>query len=727
MSVTRQLGVVRGTVQGVGFRPFLAKLAAGEGLAGHAHNAGGVVHVDVEGPPEAVLRFQSRLAREAPSAARVEGVAWAEAAPIGRVGFEIVASVRAVTDALPLPPDLAPCDACLTELGDPGARRHGYPFTSCASCGPRYSIVNALPYDRERTTMARFPLCGACQREYDDLADRRHHAQPLACPACGPELSLLDRDGQRVADDALDAAVAALRRGAIVALMGVGGFQLLCDAEREGAVRAMRTRKRRPAKPFAVLVADLPAARRLAEVSPAEAEALSGPAAPIVLLRGRGGGRLAAGVAPGFARVGLMLPSSPLHALLAARMGPLVCTSGNLHGEPIVVDPAEARRKLGGIAELFLVHDRMIARRVDDAVVHVVAGRARTLRLGRGLGPVSLPLKSASPRLCTGGHLKNAPALALAEHVVLWPHVGDLDSVDARAAFEAAVFGAGELLDFTPHELVTDLHPDYATTRWAEAQGLPIRRIPHHAAHVAACLAEHGAGERDALAFAWDGFGFGEDGGLWGGETFTVRSGRVTHIGGLRRFPISGGDAAARDGGRALAGLLGDAVVPAPWPAVAERYRALTATRLAQPTSSVGRLFDAVAALSGTCARSTFEGEAAMRLEARARPGATPYPIEVTRTEIDWRSTIAAMHREPGNMASRFHATLVDAIARTTELHGARLVALGGGVFQNARLAEDVCATLTARGVEVLLPERVPPHDGGLALGQAWLASREDR
>ncbi len=726
MSVTRQLGVVRGTVQGVGFRPFLAKLAAGEGLAGHAHNAGGVVHVDVEGPPEAVLRFQSRLAREAPSAARVEGVAWAEAAPIGRVGFEIVASAAADAGALPLPPDLAPCDACLTELRDPGTRRHGYPFTSCASCGPRHSIVHALPYDRERTTMARFPLCADCRREYDDLGDRRHHAQPLACPACGPQLALLDRAGRRVADDALGAAVTALRRGAIVALMGVGGFQLLCDAEREDAVRALRARKRRPVKPFAVLVADLSAARRLAAVSPAEAEALSGPAAPIVLLHGRSGA-LADGVAPGLARVGVMLPSSPLHALLAARTGPLVCTSGNLHEEPIVIDPVEAREKLGGIAELFLVHDRPIARRVDDAVVHVVAGRARTLRLGRGLGPISLPLKSASPRVCTGGHRKNAPAFALADHVVLWPHVGDLDSVDARAAFEDAVLGAGALLDFTPRELVTDLHPDYATTRWAEAQGLPVRRVPHHAAHVAACLAEHGAGERDALAFAWDGFGLGEDGALWGGETFTVQGGRLEHIGGLRRFPISGGDAAARDGGRALAGLLAEAGVPSPWPSDADRFRALTATRLARPTSSVGRLFDAVAALSGVCTRSTFEGEAAMRLEALAEPGATPYPVLVTRTEIDWRPTLAAMARDLEDVASRFHATLVDAIARTTELHGARLVALGGGVFQNARLTEDVSATLQARGVEVLLPERVPPNDGGLALGQAWLASREDR
>lgn len=725
MTRARRVGVVRGTVQGVGFRPFLARLAAREGVAGEARNAGGVVHVDVEGAEEAVRRFQESLRGEAPAAARVETVSWRSEPPRGRVSFEIATSEHAAPDALPLPPDLAPCADCLTELRDPAARRSGYAFTSCASCGPRASVVTGLPYDRARTTMASFPLCGACRAEYDALTDRRHHAQPLACPTCGPRLSLTDRLGRQVAERPLEAARAALRRGEVLAVMGVGGFQLVCDATDERAVRRLRDRKRRPHKALAVMTADLAAARRLAHVSSAEAEALSSPGAPIVLCRARPG-QLAPSVAPGLSRLGVMLPSSPLHHLLLDGLGPLVCTSGNLHEEPIAIDPDEARARLGEVAAAFLVHDRPIARRLDDAVVHVVAGAARTLRLGRGLGPLSIPLRSAAPRLCTGGHLKCAPAMALPDRAVCWPHVGDLDGLAARAAWEEAVASMQALLGVAPAELVTDRHPDYATSRWAETRGLPIRRVPHHAAHVAACLAESQAS--DALGFAWDGFGLGEGGALWGGETFVAAGGRLTRVGGLRPFPIAGGDAAARDGGRALAGLLVGAGRREGWPEVAARYRPLSSPRLSRPTTSVGRLFDAVAALTGVCTRSTYEGEAAMRLEALASPGAAPYPIEVTRDEIDWRPILAALDPsdDPARVASRFHATLVDAVVRTASLHRAPVVALSGGVFQNARLVEDACAALRDRGVDVLLPTRIPPHDGGLSLGQAWLAARGD-
>ncbi len=721
----RRVGTVRGIVQGVGFRPFVARLAREEAIGGRVENAGGAVHLDVEGEPAAVARFLARLEAEAPPAARIDAVALETAPPTGAAALVIEASAEAAAGALPLPPDLATCADCLAEVDDPAARRAGYPFTNCTQCGPRFTIATALPYDRERTTVARFAMCEDCAAEYGDVADRRHHAQPIACPACGPSLVGTDSDGAVLARraDALAAAIAELRRGGIVALKGLGGYQLLCDATDDAAVARLRARKRREAKPLAVLVADLAAARRIARVSDVEARALGSAAGPIVLLARRGGA-LADGVAPGLGRIGVLLPTTPLHHLVARALGPLVCTSGNLHDEPIAIDDADARARLAGIADLFLAHDRPIARRADDGVVHVVRGEGRVLRLGRGLGPASFDVGGDGvARLCVGAHLKNAPAAALGARVVLWPHVGDLDGPRARAAFEEAVADLSRFLALEPREVVCDRHPDYATTIWAERAGLPVRRLPHHAAHVAACLAEHGV-ER-ALGVAWDGFGLGDDGGLWGGEALEVDGGRARRVASLRPFPLPGGDAAARDGRRALAGLLVAAGRDPEDPEV-RGFLPLASAPATRVTSSVGRLFDAVAALVGVCASSRYEGEAAMRLEALAEPGAAPYPMPVVDRRLDWAPMLDAILADPDpvRVASRFHATLAAAIRDLSVHEGASRVALAGGCFANARLAEDASARLEDAGIEVLLPSRAPVNDGGLALGQAWLAAR---
>ena len=726
MPAVRRIAFVSGVVQGVGFRPFVARIARAGALGGEVRNEGARVRIDVEGEPDAIARFERRLLDELPPAARIEALRWEGAPARGARGFAIAKSGDAAA-GLPLPPDLATCDACLAEVRDPNARRFGYPFTNCTACGPRFTIVERLPYDRARTTMRSFAMCAACAREYGEPDDRRHHAQPIACPACGPALRLTDAGGA-VIDEPLAGAVELLRRGRILALKGLGGYQLLCDAADASAVARLRERKRRPDKPLAVMVASVEAARRIARVSDAEARALASAAGPIVLLRSRGA--VAAPVAPGLREIGVLLPTTPLHHLLAERLdGALVCTSGNLHEEPIAIDDADARARLDAVADAFLSHDRPIARRADDGVVRVVAGVPRVLRLGRGLGPIAIELGGDRvTRLCVGAHLKSAPALALDGRAVLWPHVGDLDHARARATrspSRSAIFARSSRRSRA--RSACDLHPDYASTVFAEGLGLPLRRVAHHEAHVAACLAEHGI--EGALGFAWDGFGLGADGALLGGEAIAIDGGRAERVGTLRPFPLPGGDAAARDGRRALAGLLVAAGREGAVDGETSRFTDLARSpRIAPPTSSVGRLFDAVAALSGVRARSSYEGQAAMELEALASPGAAPYPFAVEGGVIDWRPMIAPLladRADAPRAASRFHATLVAWIAALSE--GRPRVALSGGCFQNARLATDALVALEARGIDARLPARVPANDGGLALGQAWIAARRAR
>jgi hydrogenase maturation protein HypF len=726
----RRLGQVRGVVQGVGFRPFVARLADDLGLAGRVRNEGRAVVIAVEGERAAVEGFARRLEREAPAAARIEHIEWADEAPQGEQGFRIEESATEGAPTLTIPADLRACADCLAETDDPAARRHDYPFTNCTACGPRFTLARALPWDRARTSMDGFAVCEACRGEYADPSDRRYHAEPIACPACGPRIALRDARGAPLAEDgrALDHAAELLRRGEILALKGLGGYQLLCDARDEAAVQRLRARKRRGEKPVAVMVPGLQEARALALLGALEEEALQGSAGPIVLARARGD-RVAPSVACRSARVGLLLPTTPLHHRLLRRLGaPVVCTSGNLHDDPIAVDDGDALTRLGPIADAFLTHDRPIVRRCDDAVVHVVDGRVRALRLGRGIAPVRVALGGAGPPLlCLGSHLKNAPAAVVDGEAVLWPHVGDLDTLLARRAFEEAIAALCAFLALAPAWVVSDAHPDYGSTRWADRSELPVLRVQHHHAHVAACLAEHG--EHEALGVAWDGTGLGDDGTAWGGEFLHVTPAGARRVARLRSFPLPGGDAAARDGRRALAGLCVEAGLPLPdgGRELADFAAVARAPRLSPRTSSAGRLFDAVAALTGLCARSDFEGQAAMMLEHAAAPGAPPYPLRLQGGVLDWAPMLAAMLEERHDaprVASRFHATLATAIAAIAARADLRNVALAGGCFQNVLLVELAAAALSARGLRVLVPTVAPPGDGGLALGQAWAATR---
>lgn len=743
----RREGELRGAVQGVGLRPFLARLARELRLAGEVRNEGDCVRVAVEGRRAAVEEFVSRMAREGPAAARLDALAFREVPPTGAMTFEIAASAPEGPRALTIGPDRRICPACAAEILEPRQRRHRHPFASCTACGPRFTIAEELPFDRERTTMARFEPCAPCRREHDALEDRRAHAQTLACPACGPTLALRDRDGAAIAtpEEALGRAVEALRRGAVVALLGLGGYQLLCDARDEGAIGRLRARKRRPRQPFAVLVRDLAMARELAWVEEEEAHLLEAPSGPIVLVRARPGA-LAPGVAPGLVRIGLLLPTTPLHALVATDAArPLVCTSGNAHDDPIALEPREAHAALGAIADVFLEHDRAVVHRADDSVVHHVAGRARVLRAGRGLAPGTLRLGGdAVPTLAVGAQWRNAPVLASAGDAVLLPHVGDLEGPRARLAFERAIVSMEALLRMRPVRLACDAHPDHVPTLWAEArarrEGLALVRVHHHHAHVASVLAEHGVDE--ALGVAWDGTGLapargeaGAGGRIAGGELLEVDRGGAHWLAHLRTFALPGGDASARDARRVLASVLVSCALPVP-EALAHFAEIATAPAFSPQTSSVGRLLDAAACALGVCERQSYEGQAPSELEALADPrerGRYSFRLSEDGT-IDWRPTLRALladRADPPRASARLHESLVAMIVAQVEHFGVRSarpgarrrVALSGGCFANRRLLEGAVAALSERGHEVLANERVPCGDGGIALGQAWVAS----
>lgn len=646
-----------GAVQGVGFRPFVYRLACELALAGHVENSPSGVCLEIEGPPVVLAAFTRRLRAECPTHAAI--LEWREepGPPLGTRGFTIRASDTHGASRALVQPDLATCADCLTDIFTPGNRRYRYPFTNCTACGPRYSIVHALPYDRARTTLARFPLCAECAAEYETPGDRRFHAEPTACPACGPQLALWDARGQSLArgDVALRAAADAVRAGAVVALKGLGGFQLVVDARHEPAVTALRTRKRRDAKPFALMLPDLAWAQRLCRLEALERALLTSAEAPIVLARrGPAAAGLAVGVAPGNPYLGVMLPYTPLHHLLLAELGfPIVATSGNLSEEPLCIDEREALERLHGLADVFLVHDRPIARPVDDSVVRVVAGRALLLRRARGYAPMSVAtLAEDEGSLAFGGQLKNTLALAHAGCALMSPHLGDLEDERTLALFHATWQALAELHGQRPRRLACDLHPDYLSTQAAQATGLPVLRVQHHHAHALACLADN-ALPPPALAIVWDGNGYGDDGTLWGGEWLHLHALGYTRLGWLRPFPLPGGERALREPRRALLGLLfaqhGEAWLqgaPSADAADARRQRAVRSllAGLFRPseqelllkllrrhvnaplTSAVGRLFDAIAALLGLAAVSDFEGQAAMALEFACEGAAGSVP-----------------------------------------------------------------------------------------------------
>lgn len=706
-------------------RPWVVRVARALGLTGWVQNCGSHVALNVQGPRAKLARFALEL-RGIPAPADVSRMRWRRLSPVqNEACFELRQSVESPGARLPLPPDLRTCPACLKEMEDPTARRYGYPLLACAQCGPRFTLVRRVPYDRARTSMADFTMCEDCAREYGDVADRRFHAVPMACARCGPRVRLLDRHGAQLAGEAdtVHRAAKMLREGRVVAVKGVGGFQLLCDGLDPAAVRRLRDRKHRPHQPFALLVPDLAMVRQFAHCDALESQQLRSSAGPIVLLRPREDGQVrpAAGVAPDVPRVGVMLPTSGLHAQLARAVGrPLVCTSGNVHDEPIELSIEGALERLAGVAEAFVDHDRPIVRRADDSVVQVLGDRVQVLRCARGLSPLRLELEHAGPtRWCAGAHTKNAPALVHEGEVVLWPHVGDLESPRAREAFATALDSLGQLLGVCPRLAVCDAHPDYASTLWFERGEFAVQRVHHHAAHVAAVLAEHGVDR--GLGFAFDGIGLGPDATAWGGEALLLgpRGGarRVAH---LHPFALPGAGRAAREPRRALAGMQHACGLDAAAP-----FGPLLASGRAPSTSAAGRLLEGFAALVGLDAVASYEGQTAAAFERLGAPGADPYPFSCGDGVLDWRPAFRealAQRTEPRLVASRVHATLAAMVEHIAVRDRSPCVVLSGGCFQNQVLVAETLRRLDARGIQAFLPRRVPPGDGGLALGQAWLS-----
>ncbi|HSM36328.1 MAG TPA: carbamoyltransferase HypF [Longimicrobiales bacterium] len=766
---------IRGIVQGVGFRPFVYGLARRFGLAGTVWNDGEGVVVELEGPAEDLDRFAAALHGAAPPLARIDAVEAGTFAPRGGDVFRIAHS-REGRKATMVAPDAATCADCLAELFDPADRRYRYPFINCTHCGPRFSIVIDVPYDRERTTMAAFEMCPACLDEYEDPGDRRFHAQPNACPACGPRITLAapgsgvgadgpggaapSRGGSGAActgDAALEAAVAALREGALLAIKGLGGYHLACRADDGDVVARLRRAKVRAEKPFALMVADLRHAGELVEVDAEEAKLLGGPAAPILLARRRPGAAVAAALAPRCRELGVMLAYTPLHHLLLADLDgiPLVMTSGNRSDEPIAYEDDEAEARLGPMVDLLLTHDRVIRTRVEDSVARVVSiGRRRRpmlLRRSRGYAPASIPLPVPllRPTLGCGAERKTACAIGVDTTTWVGPHVGDLRDYDALRSYRESIARMARLFPPDPRVAARDAHPEYLSTKEAAARGEATVVVQHHHAHLAACLAEHGE-VGPALGAVFDGAGYGLDGSVWGGEFLLGDLASFRRVGRLWPVRMPGGDAAVREPWRmacawliasgvdvsAVPKRLADLVDAARWRGVAR----MTHAGVRSPTTtSVGRLFDAVAALAGVRAEVSYEGQAAIELEAAIRSGSAGdgYPLPALEDAegllLDARPTVAAVARDAdegvdtGSIAARFHTAMTVATARACQVlaraHGVATVVLSGGVFQNVRLLEGVAARLQAAGLRVLVPSALPPNDGGIAYGQLAVAA----
>jgi hydrogenase maturation protein HypF len=774
-NMQRRAILVRGIVQGVGFRPFVYHLATQLGLSGFVRNQTGTVLIEIEGDAASLERFQADLSGHPPPLALIEHISWEQRTPQGERQFRIEASEADAASPVFLSPDVATCPDCLAELLDPADRRYNYPFLNCTNCGPRLTIITGAPYDRARTTMASFPLCPACRGEYHDPANRRFHAQPTACPVCGPRLQLLDAAGQPISTpDPLVVFAAALCQGKIGALKGLGGYHLACDAQNASAVGELRRRKHRDEKPFAVMVKDVEAALAFVEMGAAERALLSSSQAPIVLLRKRlsssplpspsegGEGRvrrIAEEAAPGNPWLGVMLPYTPLHHLLLRAVAgiPLVMTSGNRSDEPIVYRDDDGQ-KLAGIADLYLVHNRPIHVRCDDSVTRIVEDIELPLRRSRGYAPRPIALPFACPRqiLAVGGQLKATFALGRGRQAFLSHHLGDLDHYEAYQAFEKDIVLYQQLFAVTPEAIVHDLHPDYVTTSYARRQaaqsGIELLAVQHHHAHMASCMAENGLTE-SVIGLAFDGTGFGLDGAVWGGEFLLGDYRHFRRAAHLRYVAMPGADRAIREPWRMAATHLCDAEIAFPplmarlLPTEWRTVQRMLERRLNTPlTSSMGRLFDAIAALAGVRDRVGYEGQAAVELEwlaARVPPDRTypfsfdpPHP-EQSATEaplvVDTRPLIRAVAEEAtqgveaDRIARRFHSTLIELIHATCfrirQTSGIDAVVLSGGVFLNALLTREVGARLRGDGFRVYRHRLVPPNDGGLSLGQLAVAA----
>jgi hydrogenase maturation protein HypF len=775
--------IVRGAVQGVGFRPFIYRLATAAGLKGRVNNSAQGVFIEVEGSRAGLEALLLRVEAEKPPLSSIQSLEASWLDPVGYVGFEIRQSESGGAKTTLVLPDIATCPDCLGEVFDPGNRRYGYPFTNCTNCGPRFSIIEALPYDRPNTSMKGFTMCPQCQAEYNDPRDRRFHAQPNACPVCGPQLELWDQKGDVLPGGncgAIAAAADAIRQGQIVAVKGLGGFHLMVAAHHDEAIRRLRQLKHREEKPFAVMFPSLSAIKAACEVSPLEERLLRSPEAPIVLLRRIHASRITHHVsalspllAPGNPNLGVMLPYTSLHHLLLSALGfPVVATSGNLSDEPICTDEHEALQRLGGIADLFLVHNRPIVRHVDDSIVRVMMGRELVLRRARGYAPlpVRFPpaignVQSAIDKsvLAVGAHLKNTVALSVGAQVFISQHIGDLETDQAHEAFRRVIADFEDLYESRPAIIAADAHPDYLSTKFArdlsKADPQPstlnpqLISVQHHVAHVLSCMAENEL-EPPFLGVSWDGTGYGLDGTVWGGEFFLVTDTSCERVAHLRQFRLPGGDKAVKEPRRVALGLLyelfGEALfsmselapVAAFSPAELGLLKTMLARNLNSPlTSSIGRLFDAVASLAGLRQQVRFEGQAAMELEFALEGTATAEAYELpirsnhasritshASLQLDWSPLVEAILADLkrglriGQLSAKFHNALAGAIVSVARQIGQPRVALSGGCFQNRYLTERSVQCLREAGFRPYWHQRVPPNDGGISLGQVVAA-----
>jgi len=735
--VTRLQVRIRGVVQGVGFRPFIHNLARRLGLAGYVLNSSAGVLAEVEGDPAVLDAFLAGVRSEAPPLARIEEILVSPISALGERDFHIRESQSTEGEFVLISPDVATCADCYRDITDPADRRFGYAFTNCTNCGPRYTIVRDIPYDRSNTTMAVFRMCPVCQAEYDDPADRRFHAQPNACPQCGPQLSAPIREAQN-----------RLAGGAIIAIRGLGGFHLACDPRNEVAVELLRKRKRRSDKPFALMARDVAAVEMFCVVSDDDRLALVSPPRPIVILPRRAGSGLAESIAPGNHTVGVMLPYTPLHHLLfaGASYDVLVMTSGNLSEEPIVTSNQEALDRLGPLADWFLLHDRDIHMRADDSVVRTFEGRERTLRRSRGYVPRAIDLgMEVAEILACGAELKNAFCLSKGHYAVLSQHIGDLQNYETLVFFEETLANLKKLFRVEPRAVAYDLHPQYLSTQFALKLPLEKIGVQHHHAHVASCMAENGLRGK-VIGVAMDGTGYGADGKIWGGEFLVAGYDGFERRAHLRYVQLAGGDAAVRQPWRPALGYLADTFGPgiefpglALWRDVPERGRKLVRSMLANgvntiETSSCGRLFDAVASLIGLRQETNFEGQAAIELETiAAEDEAGSYPFALDSGDVDFRPAIERIVAEvravvpPPLIAARFHNTMAAAIVevcrRLRVEEKVNRVCLSGGTFQNMKLLARTLAGLRKLEFEVFIHAQVPPNDGGIALGQAVIAT----
>ena len=734
--------VLSGHVQGVGFRPFVYRLARQHGLTGRVRNQLGEVEVIATGPATELARFEQNLIERSPPLSRpaIDVVDVIEYRHFD--AFEISESSAHAEARIFVPQDFFMCDDCRGELYDPRDRRYRYPFINCTQCGPRYTLIEALPYDRPNTSMSGFPLCPACEKEYRDPENRRFHAEPVACPVCGPQLEFHDKQTGFKAGrhEALDAALEKLFHGHIIAVKGIGGYHLMCDARDYTVVDELRWRKHRPAKPLAVMFPlegpdGLGRVRQYADLATGEAALLSSPARPIVLVSKNGNNDLARNVAPGLAELGAFLPYSPLHALLLDEFdAPLVATSANISGEPVLTDNEEVETRIADVVDAFLHHDRPIVRPADDPVYRRIGGSMHPLRIGRGCAPVEidLPWRQSTPTLAVGGHMKGTVALSWDDRVVVSPHIGEMDSPRSLKVFEQVASDLQALYGITAERIVCDAHPGYTTHRWARRQGLPVATVWHHAAHASAVAAELGSDERQ-LVFTWDGVGLGEDGTLWGGEALLGRAGEWRRVCSLRTFRLPGGDRAGREPWRSAAAM--HWACDKQWAACPDSdglaYGAWQKNLNCSETSAAGRVFDAAAALVLGKTHVSFEAEGPMQLEALCQAAAAPVDMPLAQDDTglwraDWRPLLRMLGdetRSPAERAEIFHSSMARLVLEQARVvrdeHGVSVVGLSGGVFQNRVLTDHVIELLRGAGFEVRMPSILPVNDAGLSFGQA--------